>query len=652
MPASASVGVKTSQPLDRGAAGVSLVHQTPWIAPGGDAMFHLSLNKTGSTSALDIGLTVHQSISSRSQLTSTFDGRSLGTVLARVPSVPVESLRVDTSGNQIITIPTQHPDAPRDAGRLQLRGDGIYPVVVQLRDTVSGTTLDRFVTYLTVLDSSARRIPLRVATVWQFDATPAHAPNGELRRTTQDTFEGRLGRVLRGLETAGDTPVTIVPTPETVEAWQTWSTAQQPNVGDALKQAAAPTTQRQLLTSPYIGVDLPSLLGAGLEREADSQLARGTETLRELTVGPVDPQSLNVGRLDSPSIRYLRQRGVQRVLVDSSSVDLAQRFTPSSPFLLAESGRADQVTAAVSDQGLEAVLAEPAPSGLVATRYLASLAVIALERPGNLRGVVATTPRAWDPSTALVTDIVDGLRDHPLLLATTLDGFFDTVPLETTRGRPVVRIPRATPPRSKAIQASALQKTRRTLRSFATIVGGEQHAHHRAAERSLLISQASSRWAGDKAASVAREYLRGSQTLVDSTVGGILGPKPQTVTLIGRRARVPLSLVNTSSDSLRVEIRLQSDKLVFPDGARRVVELGRRNTTERFSVEARGSGNFPLFITVTSPDGSIEVLRTELTIRSTAVSGMGIILTTAAGLFLASWWGLHFRKVQRRRDLS
>jgi hypothetical protein len=98
-----------------------------------------------------------------------------------------------------------------------------------------------------------------------------------------------------------------------------------------------------------------------------------------------------------------------------------------------------------------------------------------------------------------------------------------------------------------------------------------------------------------------------------------------------------------------VRVQLDSDKLLFPNGDERVLDLPPRSTTVRFSVEARGSGTFPLTLTMTSPDGDLEIQRTEVKVRSTFVSNVGVILTIGAILFLGLWWGNDFRRRRKRR---
>jgi hypothetical protein len=100
-----------------------------------------------------------------------------------------------------------------------------------------------------------------------------------------------------------------------------------------------------------------------------------------------------------------------------------------------------------------------------------------------------------------------------------------------------------------------------------------------------------------------------------------------------------------------VRIELDSDQLEFPDGDVMTETLQPGGTPIRIPVRTRASGAFPLIIVVTSPDGSVVLERTRFDIRSTAVSGVGLVLSIGAGLFLALWWARHWRKTRRSRRL-
>ena len=65
-------------------------------------------------------------------------------------------------------------------------------------------------------------------------------------------------------------------------------------------------------------------------------------------------------------------------------------------------------------------------------------------------------------------------------------------------------------------------------------------------------------------------------------------------------------------------------------------------------METRASGTFPLNISVTTGDGKLALRAARYTVRSTVVSGVGVVLTIGAGLFLAIWWITHWRRSRRQ----
>ena len=54
-------------------------------------------------------------------------------------------------------------------------------------------------------------------------------------------------------------------------------------------------------------------------------------------------------------------------------------------------------------------------------------------------------------------------------------------------------------------------------------------------------------------------------------------------------------------------------------------------------------------VTLTTADDQFTIAATELTVRSTAFSSIGLFVTIGALLFLAFWWGNHIRRSRKAR---
>ena len=128
-------------------------------------------------------------------------------------------------------------------------------------------------------------------------------------------------------------------------------------------------------------------------------------------------------------------------------------------------------------------------------------------------------------------------------------------------------------------------------------------------------------------------------------------PSGRSITLTARTGEIPVTFQNNTGKPVKVVVKIESDKLDFPRGTTENLELTRLNTTERFPVVARTSGAFPMRITLESPDGNLVVGRTRITIRSTAASGVSLVVALGAATFLAVWWGRNAMKGRRARGL-
>jgi hypothetical protein len=338
------------------------------------------------------------------------------------------------------------------------------------------------------------------------------------------------------------------------------------------------------------------------------------------------------------------------VVLDPASVPLTSRLTQARPFTIVSRGRA--FTTAVTDPGLRDLLTHPqdAPA-LRAQRFLTGLFLVALEAPSEARGVVVDTPAKWDAPSAMVDAILTGLRSTPVLHPETLDGFFTHVAPDTRTTRPRSLVTRGVATDHLAIDREAVRAARRRINAFSRLVGDDDAAAG-ATERNLLLAEVATTGATERRH--ARSYLTGVEGAIKSVLERVVGPGGRTVTLTARRASIPISLLNANPHPIQVRVQLRSDKLLFPRGADRVLTLQPRNTTERFAVEARTSGAFPLTILVTSPDRELTVTTSQLTVRSTAVSGVGVFLAGGAGAFLFGWWGTHLRRrgVKKTRTLA
>ncbi|MGI9119945.1 MAG: DUF6049 family protein [Acidimicrobiales bacterium] len=627
----------------QGPAGqLTLVSQTPWVAPSGDFELHLGVAGVIAPETAEVVVRVYQAVTSRSQFRQTLEGKLLGEELWQSQPSPVGALGAD--GTDTVPVPVsvtvglQTPGVATDPGRLTLVQPGVHPVEVELRDTATGVVMDRLTTHL-VRQRSDAAAALAVAWLQPFAAPPALRPDGSM--TLDEPSKAALATTAEALADTG-AGLTVVPRPETLEALAA--------VGPSLlSELSGNLARRQVVGEPYVPIDVDALVGSGLTEEVAAQRSRGSEVISTALQAPHDNQTwVSEGPISAVALDALT--GVRRLVVPEQALDpLDRSLTLASPFLV-ESSSGRSIEAAAVDEGLAAHFSEGGDQVLAANHLLADLAVLAYDAPGLTRGVVVRPPPGWAPSTPFLATVLAGLSQGPVVRAVTLDQLFAQVPRASTDDTGLVRTlaPRPTPPLELADQ---VRRVRADVTSFAAMAGPAA-AQVDAIERLLLMAT------GSLSQTERGAYLDATRAAVGARLSMVGILSEGSFRLTSRKATVPLTLVNRLDVDMQVSLGLESDKLDFtgtsPPGigsTTLALTLHPGNTPVMIPVEARTSGDFPLLITMRSPDGRLEVVTTRLTVRSTFLSGVGVTLSAGAGLFLLGWWVSHWRTARRDRRL-
>lgn len=642
------VGAGAPADAQTAAPSFTLAGQSPWTAPGG--RFLLRLQAANVTPGSEVALTVHDALRSRTAFDESVSGGSLPPT-RELTKVAFDTLPTDpATGDRLLLL--------RTTG---LSGSGVYPLEVDLR-SAADESVARFVTHVVVPDLAADGTlaegqPLHVAWVWPLRADPAYV-SGEIfiNPTTLADLEptGRLGRQAQQLAANADVPLTLAPSPETLDAWSTLG-AKDPGAasGAALLQLAAP--RNQVLAGPFVPLDLPSVLGAGLSGVVNPELARGISSLENFFGTHIDPSTALPGPLDSASLGLLQNASARQLVVqDDALTPAGEKYTPAHPYKMQAVAGDDSsaVTVVATDPGLEKFLTGDDPPALRAAHLLAGLALVAGEQPSIARGIAIANPDRWDADTTFVTAVLAGLRSNPLVEPDTVSGLLAAVPGATVDGgadgAPVYR--QLTPYVAPATPVNLTQYQQGvSSRDAVSNLVGPNDPRTVSADRALATS-VSADWQNPGGRKRARALLTGIGASVDGFLSQIEVQPRTTITITSSKAAIPIGFRNTSDQRITVHLKLESDRLLFPDGAERDILLpAKRSTTVRVAVETRGSGTSPVQMTVTTADGLQIGSTTTIKVRSSFVSGVGIFLTVGAIVFLAIWWGWDIRRRRKRK---
>jgi hypothetical protein len=624
------VATPTAAQAPTPAAEVRLRAQTTWWTP--EQPFTLALAvETTAPETLEVAVSVYGKLPTRIAFAASADGRTTGRP-TETHVTPLADLPLDDDGDRVITFTPA------------LRVDGVYPVRVDVRPLGGGNAVDGFVTHLVHVPAALEADELAVAAVVPVHAPPAARPDGTV--AIDDRRAEGLADLADAFEVQAAVPLTLAPTPETVEALGLSPRDQDRATLTSLVQALP---GRQLLGASYVPTNLTSMVNAGLGEETAGQLTRGTEVLRSrfgteptLTTRVIDE------RLSDDALAELQSvQSVTKLVVPESLLEPITRNTTLTGTFGMESRRGP-VAAAMADTALAAHLDGDDPV-LAGQHLLADLAQLYNDDPGvTRRGVVVAPGRGWEPDRELLETLLSQLAASPILEPVTIDRFFDGVAPAVSgtgsRATPLVRRIAALPegaPAAPPLPGAAIRDARRRIDAFASAVDPAS-APARAVldrlDRTLLAVPSIDLRVRDRL-----RYLDGVDEQLDGELGKIEMPQDRSITLTAREGDIPVTITNRLGYPIRVALRVSGAPLEFPEGDVHDLELLRQNTTSQFAVRAPSSGSFPIRVQLLTPEGGERLAESRFTVRSTAISGVGTALSIGAGLFLVVWWGNHLR---------
>jgi hypothetical protein len=603
-----------------------LVEQAPWVRPG--EQLRVRFRVEGAPADAIVQLVIHRRLVRRGDVADAVEGE-LGGQEAAPLTRPLAELVPGTDGSYELTVPINAPDG------VDLEAPGAYPVELRVTDG-PGTELANLVTYLLLPGDFP---PLNVAVVMEIGGPPGLRPDGTVQpdEATIAHLNSRIG----ALTQAAGVPLTIAPVPETLDALANWG-EQGRNALERLRQAVG---DREILSRPYVDLDLDALAAAGLLSQVPPEALAGSRVVRDQLHEPLEQTWLTGPGVGDAEASALRDLGIGRVIVPEAAIEGVgedEGPVPVGPVTFGDDGGP---LVGVSDDALAGRLLGT-EGVLDVQRFLAELTMMWLTRPSvEDRAVVVRIPEDAPVDPTVLGGALRALADAGPLRAIGLGEYFALPPAEDGDDDPIVveRTP-AEPSTDLRSLTSALEKAQRDVTGLAATLDSQdviQSLH-----RSLLISLATELTPAQR-----RAYIDRVGAVVAAVSAGINAPPEFTITLTARTGTIPLTIENRTEQNVSVDVQLQSNQLEFPEGNQLNVNVPPGGRRVDLKVRTRTSGAFPLHITLASPDHTVVFDRTTFTIRSTAVSGVGLVLSVGAGAFLLIWWARHWRTARRSRRL-
>lgn len=632
---------------------------TPWIDGARPFRLNLAVRNTGSVPVEEVTLflRVYARARSRSELRAALDGRpqrgaDIGSStidgISQLSAGEETEIAVDRDAEQMRTIASAF--GPN-------RDGGVYPMRLEVRG--SDRSLWEAWTALVFLPPAKGESHERLNLTWilPFEHPYMAEPDASFRPAIIDKALAPRGTLLQAARVFADIralPMTVTLSGVTMDELEVISDGYTRRDGsrtiqtthtDAIPRAATEALTKlntmatsnivEIAASPYANADLATLSHAGMEADARRQLEAGYDSTRSHIGKAPNAAVLVPGafRLDQRSAGIAAESGAKAVVLDPDLLEQRRGiFGPDEPVVVTGRG-ATQFTALLVDRPIRERLDDgDGDDVLRAQAVLAETASAWFERPAIADERTLIVASSAMPPAKTIATLADGLATAPWLQMMSASKMLATVAADEDPKRlPLL-----------GADPTSLERTkiaRRAVDVLSRIIVEPKDAT-KMLDRLVLASEA----AGIVGRSRSAEIARGAQAQTDRFVQQVT-TTARRVTLTSRNGKLPVTVLNGTPYKVRVEVRLSSAKVVFPEGSVRIVEIDSAAgpqtpaaTTITIPARARAAGAFGVRIQLRTPDGAIPIGAGSLTIRSTAVSAVALIVIGGSVLVMLGTW--------------
>ena len=601
-----------------------------------NARFVLSPNLDTFVAADDrLEFLLHRRVASRDSFRSIADGDVIPTVTDSI-GFRMSRISRDYAGHLIAVVPIITSD--KQGASLSIPFDGVYPLTIRVVDSQTGEVITSVLTFLNRRDTKLETPVVPFSTVVSLTGPASLITDGTY--VIADSERDSITRLIEFLSTFRS-PVTISIQPEIIASFAYSSLPADVELFTKLRDLLRGRT----IVNTTFAPSNPSLFAAmNLSSEFVAQLKFGEKTLNQLLPGVTIQRHTWIANdnVDPPAMSVLKSAGITSVILMPSaqslvtserSLSLLGRATKAGNELISVISPLSGVTQMKHAQptGSERLAYKIAAELLVERDDLLSqetlpteikMGVVASFHDAGESGAVVAATRALSQSSGFsMNDFGGTFVVNPITPAVAFAK--NRTSFDTSR-------------------TSSIRATRRDLDATQSMLGPDDV---RRVTWQSLFSLGTSTITDSPGA-----YITSLRTTMRAVRDSVTVTTPKSVTLSSRTGAIRIQVRNDSDQDLTVRVRLTSAKLTLTD-PNRIVVLTKGGTTElNVSATTRASGEIPISIWVSTPEGSLSVVD-PITISANvnAIAGYGQLISVSLLLVLFAWWWSNRRSARRER---
>ncbi len=599
---------------------IDLVAQTAFV---GDTPATIDL-RLSAPAGSTIRIQIFEALTNREDIRSSYRGlgdrRPFSDFSCDVDEPPETAPCQLNSTGEIFSI--EIPD--QEIGEILRVNQGALPVVVTLHDN-NGDVIDTLITHLLVLDDQ-QDPTLHIAFLADLSTPLALQPDQTIQLDTQDLFE-RAQRIAQRRQV----PITVALQPETLQALAV-------SEPDRLNEFIELLADRPVLNAPWVDLDEEAWRLADDINLITDHYSHGAAVITEI-LGRAPSAISRIDRNTTPeTLAVLAGNGTETAVVEADRISVTPAGTSGLSPVQLDATNGETMTAIAIDASLRQTLNHP-DAELAGQRALTELAIAATN---------ATTDSAilfdFDQLESAVLDVLlEGIQARSNLQTSEVARALQVPAARNAEGRTLQVTLAPTPTPDLSQRSADIGVTRGTVDAYASMIAPERTPI--TPLETLMRAAAASRLSEQQSAAYTRSVF---EVVLTGTADITIEPS-ERITLTDRHADLRITVRNGQPLPITVEFLLSAEKLRFVDGERFTRTLNPGDNEVLVRVETLASGDARVTVNITSPGGQLEITEGVVDIRSTAISGLGLVISIIALVVLGGWWARTIRRVRRNR---
>ena len=601
---------------------IRVVDRTMYVGPEDTLVIRIAITDPPPDATLNlfVGKKITSIAALDSPIDQQFSGRNLYDARPDLATTPR-----DASGNLELSIRFSITKPPNtDDVNIRLKHPGVYPVGLELVDVdeqVVASTTTHFVRYA---DPTAAR-NVAVTTVAHLEASPTIDATGHVAINHDDIVAWTS--TLQFLADRPEIPVALSVPTDLIDALDATNSEQSALLG--LLNVVMQNKNLTVVSSPAFSMPISEALTSGFTGDVTRQIEISAAKIKAQFNRTVDQRTIASIEAITPTAA-----DAFTTLGYSTIIDLHDQKPPTSAVYAPPNSNIKIVTpnsntlTTTSNQKFAPILERAMLEWSIRT-------IPDGDQPGEsvnqLININADTIKHGDQFDTLIAELLASPIGRLVTLAE-----IPRTNAPTYRFGPTVLTPQLGDVAALRGQATA------ALNDLASLGSAIPSAQSEEFRRRLSYLVASHLTPAQR-----RAYVEVITAAVRTASQNVSPMGDETFTLTSRQGEIPLTVMYTGTVATQATLRLDSsDRLTYPNGDTTNLTLNPGKNQVTFTVRAKTSGVQTILVRLTSPDGRIEFSRGRITIRSTVVSGVGIVLSTVSLVVLVLWWIRHWRRAR------